>query len=220
MGPDGAVYIADWCDIRLSHLSPRDNWDKSNGRIYRLKAKDAKLVQPFDLSKLNSKQLVEALSHPNEWFREQAKRLLADRRDPTVVPILKELVQSNQGQLALEALWAVYLSGGWEEAFALQQLRHPDEHVRIWTVRLLGDSKKVGPAIQARLKELARAETSVGVRSQLASACKRLPARDALPVVRELLLRSEDVDDLHIPLLLWWALRARSKTICPSRCNC
>ncbi len=116
MGPDGAVYIADWCDIRLSHLSPRDNWDKSNGRIYRLKAKDAKPMQPFDLSKLNSKQLVETLSHPNEWFREQAKRLLADRRDPTVVPILKELVQSNQGQLALEALWAVYLSGGWERS--------------------------------------------------------------------------------------------------------
>jgi hypothetical protein len=42
VGPDGAVYIADWFDIRLSHLSPRDNWDKSNGRIYRLKAKDAK----------------------------------------------------------------------------------------------------------------------------------------------------------------------------------
>ncbi len=209
VGPDGAVYIADWCDIRLSHLSPRDNWDKSNGRIYRLKAKDAKPVQPFDLSKLNSKQLVETLSHPNEWFREQAKRLLADRRDPTVIPILKELVQSNQGQLALEALWAVYLSGGWEEAFALQQLRHPDEHVRIWTVRLLGDSKKVGPAIQARLKELARTETSVGVRSQLASSCKRLPARDALPVIRELLLRSEDVDDLHIPLLLWWALESK-----------
>ena len=124
------MYIADWYDIRLSHLSPRDNWDKSDGRIYRLKAKDAKPIQPFDLSKLNSTQLVETLSHPNEWFREQAKRLLADRRDSSVVPILKDLVQSSQGQLALEALWSVYLSGGWDKAFALQQLKHPDEYVR------------------------------------------------------------------------------------------
>ncbi len=209
VGPDGAVYIADWFDIRLSHLSPRDNWDKSNGRIYRLKAKDAKPIQPFDLSKLSSKQLIETLSHPNEWFREQAKRLLADRRDSSVVPVLKDLVQSSQGQLALEALWSVYLSGGWDEAFALQQLKHPDEYVRCWTVRLLGDSKKVGPAIQARLVELARTETSVEVRSQLASSCKRLPARDALPVVRELLCRSEDVSDLHVPLLLWWALESK-----------
>jgi hypothetical protein len=54
VGPDGAVYIADWFDIRLSHLSPRDNWDKANGRIYLLKAKDGKPIQPFDLSKLAS----------------------------------------------------------------------------------------------------------------------------------------------------------------------
>jgi len=209
VGPDGAVYVADWFDIRLSHLSPRDNWDKTNGRIYRLKAKDAKPIQPFDLSKLESKQLIETLSHPNEWFREQAKRLLADRRDSSVVPVLKNLVQSSQGQLALEALWSVYLSGGWDDAFALQQLTHSDEYVRTWTVRLLGDSKKVGPAIQARLVELARTETSVEVRSQLASSCKRMPARDALPVVREMLCRSEDVDDLHVPLLLWWALESK-----------
>jgi hypothetical protein len=50
VGPDGAVYIADWFDIRLSHLSPLDNWDKTNGRIYRLEAKGAQPMKPFDLS--------------------------------------------------------------------------------------------------------------------------------------------------------------------------
>ena len=209
VGPDGGVYIADWFDIRLSHLSPQDNWDKSNGRIYRLKAKNAKPIQPFDLSNLTSAQLIETLSHANEWFREQAKRLLADRRDPGVVPLLKNLVQSSRGQLALEALWSVHLSGGWDEAFALQQLTHPDEYVRYWTVRLLGDSKKVTPALQARLVELARTETSVEVRSQLASSCKRLPARDALPIIRELIFRGEDANDLLVPLLLWWALESK-----------
>jgi len=209
VGPDGGVYIADWFDVRLSHLSPHDNWDKSNGRIYRLAAKDAKPIAPFDLSKLTTSQLVETLSHPNEWFREQAKRLLGDRRDASVIPALKKLVQGEQGQLALEALWSVHLSGGWNDAFALQQLNHPDEYVRYWTVRLLGDSRKVTAAIQARLVELARTETSVEVRSQLASSCRRLSAPDALPVVRELMLRTEDVNDLHLPLLLWWALESK-----------
>jgi glucose/arabinose dehydrogenase/mono/diheme cytochrome c family protein len=209
VGPDGAVYIADWFDIRLSHLSPHDNWDKSNGRIYRLKAKSAQPMKPFDLSRLSSEQLIETLSHSNKWFREQARRLLADRRDTSVVPALKKLVHNNRGQLALEGLWAVHLSGGWDDAFAFEQLMHPDEYVRYWTVRLVGDSKKVPPAILARLVELARNETSVEVRSQLASSCKRLPARDALPIVQELLLRGEDVNDLHIPLLLWWALESK-----------
>src|SRR3954469_20039085 len=35
-GPDGAIYLADWYDIRLTHVDPRDDWDRSNGRIYRL----------------------------------------------------------------------------------------------------------------------------------------------------------------------------------------
>ncbi len=215
VGPDGAVYIADWCDIRLSHLSPVDNWDKSNGRIYRLKAKGAQSLKPFDLSSLSSEQLIGFLSHPNKWFREQAKRVLADRRDSTVVPALKKLVEDNRGQLALEALWAVNLSGGWEDGFALRQLSHPDEYVRCWTVRLMGDAKTVAPPIQARLVELARHETNAEVRSQLASSCKRLPARDALPILRELLLHTEDVDDLHVPLLLWWAIESKVSSDLP-----
>ena len=40
VGPDGAIYIADWCDIRMDHTDPRDTWDKSCGRIWRLRAKD------------------------------------------------------------------------------------------------------------------------------------------------------------------------------------
>ncbi|PYV43704.1 MAG: dehydrogenase [Acidobacteria bacterium] len=209
VGPDGAVYIADWFDIRLSHLSPEDNWDKTNGRIYRLKAKGALPTKPFDLSRLSGEQLLGYLSHPNKWFREQTKRVLADRRDSAIVPALKNLVETGRGQLALEALWAVNLSGGWDDTFALRQLSHPDEFVRAWTVRLLGDAKMVTPSVQTRLIELARAETQVEVRSQLASSCKRLPARNALPVLRELLLHSEDDNDLHVPLLLWWALESK-----------
>jgi putative membrane-bound dehydrogenase-like protein len=215
IGPDGAIYIADWCDIRLSHLSPRDNWDKSNGRIYRLEAENAQPVKPFDLASLSSEKLIEYLSHPNKWFREQVKRVLADRHELAIVSTLKTLVENNRGQLALEALWAVNLSGGWEDNFALRQLNHPDEYVRCWTVRLLGDAKTVTPTIQAKLLELARNETSVEVRSQLASSCKRLPANDALPIIRELLLRSEDVNDLHAPLLLWWAIESKVKTDLP-----
>src|SRR5262249_33175060 len=48
------------------------------------------------------------------------------------------------------------------------------------------------------------------VRNQLACTCKRLPGTDALPIVRELLYRSEDATDPFIPLLLWWAIEAKS----------
>ena len=35
-GPDGALYIADWHDARTAHPDPDADWDRSNGRIYRL----------------------------------------------------------------------------------------------------------------------------------------------------------------------------------------
>ncbi len=206
VGPDGAIYISDWYDFRLSHLSPFDTWHKDSGRIYRLKSKGAAPIKPFDLSRLTSEELIKTLSHQNQWFRSQALRVLGDRRDKEVIPQLKKLVRDHQGQLALEGLWAVNASGGFDEAFALEQLAHPNEHVRTWTVRLLGDSRKISHRLQEKLIQLARTDDSAAVRSQLASSCKRLPAGSALPIIRRLLLRREDASDPHIPLLLWWAV--------------
>lgn len=36
VGPDGALYVADWYDKRANHVDPVDDWDKSTGRIYRV----------------------------------------------------------------------------------------------------------------------------------------------------------------------------------------
>ncbi|MEO5803561.1 MAG: hypothetical protein ABIR24_08515, partial [Verrucomicrobiota bacterium] len=36
MGPDGAIYVADWHDKRTAHPDPDADWDRSNGRIYRI----------------------------------------------------------------------------------------------------------------------------------------------------------------------------------------
>jgi len=211
-GPDGAVYLADWYDIRLTHVDPRDNWDRSNGRIHRLATKGTAPAKAFDLSRMSSGELIGVLSHSNKWFRQQALRIFGDRRDKSVVPRLAKMVREEKGQPALEALWALHLSGGFDDDFAWQQLKHSDEYVRLWTVRLLGDARRVSPKIQKSLVELARSEKQVQVRSQLASSVKRLPGQDALPIIRELLRHEEDLEDPHIPLLLWWAIESKTIT--------
>lgn len=208
-GPDGAIYMADWYDSRLSHLDPRDTWDKERGRIYRLAAVGAKPAPTFDLARLSTAELIKYFSHPNKWFRQTALRIFHDRQDAKALPALQKLVFQEKGQVALEAFWAVNASGGLEEKFALRTLAHPEPFVRYWSIRLLGDARQVSPALQQMLLSLARTEPDSQVRSQLASSCKRLPAADALPIVRELLLRAEDVSDTHIPLLLWWAVESK-----------
>ena len=221
-GPDGAIYIADWYDSRLSHLDPRDTWDKERGRVYRLEAENAQPMKPFDLAKLSNDELIETLRHPNKWFRQTALRIFHDRHDAGLVPKLRSLVAENTGQFALECFWALNASGGFTDEVALQTLAHQDEFVRSWTVRLLGDrypparyssSTRQPPpfpvAIQKKLEALAREEADAQVRAQIASTAKRLPGVNALPILREAMYR-DDADDKHIPLLTWWALESKA----------
>src|SRR5207302_2039321 len=129
------------------------------------------------------------------------------------IPLLKEqLEQKTAWPYALEALWALNLSGGLTEEVALKTLQHRDPYVRLWTARLLCDEKTVSPAIARKLAEQARADDSVHARSQLACSARRLPAKDGLPIVKELLGHDEDAVDVHIPLLLWWAIESKCAT--------
>ena len=36
IGPDGAIYVADFFDERTAHPDPDADWDRSNGRIYKI----------------------------------------------------------------------------------------------------------------------------------------------------------------------------------------
>ncbi|HUY36198.1 MAG TPA: PVC-type heme-binding CxxCH protein [Pirellulales bacterium] len=212
-GPDGAIYVCDMYEGQIAHLRHHEGQvDKSSGRIYRLKTKGAAPIKPFDLGKLTGAELVAVLADKNQWFRRQALRLLADRDDTSVVPLLLEQFEAETGQGALESLWALNLCGGFDDATAAKGLAHANPSVRAWSARLLGDAGHASPELAARLAELASTEPVVDVRSQLASTAKRLPAEQGLPIVRQLLARDEDADDIHLPLLLWWAIEAQAET--------
>lgn len=209
VGPDGAVYIADWYDTRLTHVDPRDNWHKDSGRLYRLQVKGAKPQAVFDLTKSSNDELIETLGHQNKWFRQQAVRVLSERGDKTVLPVLRKLIDAND-QRVLEALWVTQRLGGFDEPLAIAGLKHPNEHVRRWTARLLGDEHRASDAEAKALVALAISEPSVQVRSQLASTAKRLPAAVCLPIAKALAAHAEDVDDPHMPLLVWWAIESKA----------
>jgi putative membrane-bound dehydrogenase-like protein len=210
MGPDGAVYVADWNDKRTAHPDPDAEWDKSTGRIYKIEAKAARPPAPFNLCKLSSQRLVDLLAEPNDWYVRKARRILADRHDPDIAPRLRDMVfDVKNDQLALEALWALYVSAGFDEAFARRALVHPNPHVRAWTVRLVGDDGG-SSEISRLLVELARTEPDVRVRCQLACTAKRLAPQFGLDLVYQILIRDLDGRDPFIPLLSWWAVENHS----------
>ena len=211
VGPDGGIYVADMYEPQISHREHFSGQiDKTNGRIYRLQGTEATAAEAFDLGGHSTAELVETLRHPNKWFRQQALVLIGDRKDASVVPVLKEHIGESTGQFALECLWALNLSGGFDDEFAAVALDHDDAFVRLWTVRLLCDGYQVSDEIARQLATMSAAEPYVEVRSQLACSARRLPAAQCLPIVKNLLARSEDVRDAHLPLLLWWAIESKS----------
>lgn len=210
-GPDGAVFVADWYDKRATHLDPKDTWDRSNGRIYKIQADGAKPVAKFDLRTAPSSQLVGYLAHPNEWFARESRRILAERKDQTILPELLRILRANKSdRLSLEALWAYNVTKPLDEELARELLAHAHPYVRSWVVRLLGDAQHLPSSLENEMTRLARTEPSPVVRSQLACSSKRFSGANSLPPLFELLKRTEDQADIFIPNLLWWALESKA----------
>ena len=86
MGPDGAIYIADWCNPIINHgeVDFRDpRRDHEHGRIWRVTAKGRPLVEKPKFAGATLQQLLEHLRSPEMYTRSQAKRVLAEKIEAT-----------------------------------------------------------------------------------------------------------------------------------------
>jgi putative heme-binding domain-containing protein len=216
LAPDGSIYISDFYDQRTAHPDPDANWDRSNGRIYKVAAAADGPADVADVAKLPSDQLVSLLTHRNYWYAYRARAELARRRDASLVKPLRDMAtQTADRQRALEALWALNLTAGVEDELTLELLDHPYPYVRYWAIRLAGDRKDVSAEVGKRLAALAGQEQDPAVRGQLAATAKRLPGTAALPIVEALLRAAPEDDDPRVPWLIWWAIESKALTDAP-----
>ncbi|MCB9941758.1 MAG: c-type cytochrome [Planctomycetaceae bacterium] len=82
MGPDGAIYIADWYNPIIQHgeVDFRDSRrDHVHGRIWRVTAKNRPLVKRPNFKGASIAKLLDVLKEPEEWNRTHAKLLLKAR---------------------------------------------------------------------------------------------------------------------------------------------
>jgi putative membrane-bound dehydrogenase-like protein len=216
LGPDGCAYVSDFYDQRTAHPDPDANWDRTNGRIYRVEPAAGIKPVKCDLAQQSSDELVDLLLHHNRWFADRARVELAHRRDALVVPRLKELAtQEEDSKRALQGLWGLAVTAELDDALAIELLAHPYPYVRFWTVRLSGDRKNVSPSVAGALLHLARHEQSPVVLTQLAASAKRLPGSQGLPLVEAMLNRHAGSNDPRVPWLIWWAIEAHAMTDTP-----
>ena len=113
MGPDGAIYIADWYNPIIQHgeVDFRDERrDRTHGRIWRVTAKGRPALPRIDFTKLSTPELLGQLKSPESYARDMAKRVLFSRGSEAVVPELTKWLASLDSldpdfeRLRLEAL--------------------------------------------------------------------------------------------------------------------
>lgn len=141
MGPDGAIYIADWYNPIIQHgeIDFRDpRRDHTHGRIWRVTAKGRPLVKKPDLVNAKTAELLDHLKSTEDWTRHNAKRVLKERGAKDVFPAVKEWITRQEDEHALlEALW-VYQSLDVVNADLLNHLlRAKDYQVRAAAARVL-----------------------------------------------------------------------------------
>ncbi len=225
-GPDGGVFALDWSDTGECHNA--NGVSRTSGRIFKITYGNPKRVEPFDLAKSDSRELAKQHTHANEWFVRQARIELAarasDGRETEAAKVqLHEMFEKDADVVhKLRALWSLHAIGATDETFLTAQLRHKNEHVRAWAVRLLTDawpldttlsqrpSQSAGFQTGARIvsvfSRLAREDRSALVRLALASTLQRLPVSQRAELATVLVAHAEDANDHNLPQMIWYGL--------------
>lgn len=217
-GPDGAVYLSDWYDVRHCHSPNAEQWDRSNGRIYRIKYDSTYAPVTVDLQSASDVELIELLNYENEWHSRMARLVLADRaargvlEETTLTLLAERFEDSDDPHHQVRLLWAL-VSCGVSDLNVLAGSLKRDEYVRAWQIRLSADAVEAGAAGKEEfarvMMALAQSESSLFVRKHLISASRVLDSIAAWPVLRILASQSENGADRDLPSLLWFAVAER-----------
>jgi mono/diheme cytochrome c family protein/glucose/arabinose dehydrogenase len=147
--PDGTLYIVDMYRGVIQHRQYQSEYLKNYirehqldqpigyGRIYRVVHRSTRRDRKPDLRRRSPEALVPVLEHPNGWWRDTAQRLLVERRDRSVVPLLRhQAANALEARTRLHALWTLDGLDSVDRPLVVQALQDASAHVRAAAVRL------------------------------------------------------------------------------------
>jgi putative membrane-bound dehydrogenase-like protein len=235
VGPDGAVWIADFYDFIVQHnptpagaiargypyLNGRGNAyetplrDHSRGRIYRLVWKGAPPATPLSLSASRPAELVQALRNDNMFWRTTAQRLLVERGNADVVPQLIAIVNDRHVDAiglnapAVHALWTMQGLGVLDgrHADALAAVRSALTHPAAGVRKAAASVlPRIAQSVTDLLASGALEDADLNVRLNALLALSRMPAStEAGRAIYAVSKEQAVVDDEWLPEAVWIA---------------
>ncbi len=162
VGPDGALYIADWYNPIIQHgeVDFRDpRRDHAHGRIWRLKAKDRPLAERPKIAGAAVAELLPLLKSERRWVRNFARLELRQQGANAVLEPLKEwvaaldLAQEADRHALLEAAWVregvnSFSTELWRRLWSVN-----DSRARAAALRILSHRWRELEDVEAVLKE-------------------------------------------------------------------
>ncbi len=214
MGPDGALYIADFYNRIIGHYEvplEHPGRDRFRGRIWRVSyvgTAETPAARPSSFESLDGKndaELIAALADANLTARLLALNYLVDRSeaDPehhhpkSICQVAwSALQQSNNHHQRSALLWALARLGHDIEQVATRGLADPEIEVRTHTLRILSEQSTLSPTLLAlTLKGLS--DPAPEVRLAAADTLAQHPEEDQ---IQPLLVALGQVDEADILL--------------------
>jgi len=209
-GPDGAVYFSDWYDPRHCHNPNAEEWDRGNGRLYRLQYDATFQPTVVDYQHAPDIELAAAQLHGNDWHVRTARRVLAERAsrrpiDDPAIGQLTTLLNHADAARRLRGMWALHAASALDPQLLAQLFRDPNESVRGWAIQLAAEA----PMTRFQAAECVRMasdDPSLLVCRYLTSALTRISVPNAWDIIEGLAVRSDVASDPKLVRMLWYGL--------------
>ncbi len=190
VGPDGAIYVADWFDARVGGHGTLD--DGLSGTIYRIAPKGFKSVIPdFDLATTEGQ--IAALRSPAVNVRNLGFTRLKTQGEKAV-PAVAALLDDPNPYLAARAIWLLAQLGESGIAKVKPLLASADDAKRLVAYRALRlidhDVLKTASAMAS--------DPSPAIRREVAVTLRDVPAEQSLPILVQIAERFDGRDRAYL----------------------
>jgi putative membrane-bound dehydrogenase-like protein len=190
VGPDGALYIADWFDPRVGGHADLD--PATSGTIYRVAPKGFKSVVPkLDLATTEGQ--LAALQSPAANVRHSGFHALKAKGEPAV-PGVAALLKDGNPYVASRAIWLLAQMGPSGAAQVQPLLDSAKEQERLVAYRAL---RRAGQDPLALAKKMA-ADASPAVRREVALTMRDVPFAESRDILIEVARRFNGRDRSYL----------------------
>ena len=213
MGPDGAIYIADFYNRIIGHYEvPLDHpgRDRQRGRIWRIvyTGKDAQKIPVDDLSQRSLDELITDLDNPHLPLRMSVADQIVDRIGEEAIQAISELLENPEtpAKSSVQALWILFRLEALENEMLAKAMQHDDPTVVVHALRIMFEDAQLDDMLRKMAFE-ALENPDVHIQRQASMVLAKNPRFEHLQALLPLRHKLASTRDTHFFYVVRQALR-------------